>query len=487
MSAPSSLDNQTPASPWVLFGIDLSTVGQDWLRAMRQLYQIAPLRWFELNPPIQVLRSDGHVAQWQSNKFHPAVGHAPAKQPPFTAIELPEGLILRRALSLPDLPNAQIQDAVALDLMSSSPFQADDIAWGYVQTANEAGGVQIHSAFASRTQIAQYLSSAAAQHAWPSDSSEVWVFAPGSVQPIIFQGYGETIAEHARNQRRLRAGAALVLLAALVIAAAITPTLQVRHQAIQADQAYHQLQAQTSQLSEERAQFTKALDSVAQIKSYNEQRINPLEVLELLSDVLPKDVSVIGLKIEGQIVELTAEADNAAAVIQTLGELENFAEVRTTRPVQQVAQANKERFTVEMRIVPGAFNVKFSEEEMQPPEQPHEDAPALTEEEAPAAPAAAESSLRNSADPVGSSSAVIGGAIPRRGQASDSSGVAPPPAPPQPLKPQAAVPSTPSADPPTVSDNTETGASNHDETGSEDHLEQDDNADPSMADEEEQP
>ncbi|THJ36035.1 hypothetical protein E8K88_01815 [Lampropedia aestuarii] len=484
MSAPSSLDNQTPASPWVLFGIDLSTVGHDWLKAMRQLYQVAPLRWFELNPTIQVLRSDGRIAQWQSDQLLVTAGNAPAQQQPFTAVELPEDLILRRALSLPDLPSAQIHDAVALDLMSSSPFQADDIAWGYVQTASE-DGVQIHSAFASRTQIAQYLDSVATQQAWPSAQSEIWVFAPGSAQPIIFQGYGETIAEQARNKRRLRASTALGLLGLLLIAAAITPTLQVRHQAIQAEQAYQQLQAQTSTLSEERAQFTKALDSVAQIKTYNEQRINPLEVLELLSELLPKDVSVIGLKIEGQSVELTAEADNAAAIIQALGELDSFTEVRTTRPVQQVAQANKERFTVEMRIAPGAFNMKFSEELIAEPE-PAQETDSNSATQAPAAtPAAAEGSLQNSADPVGSSSAVIGGGSTRRGQSSGSSGVAPPSVPPPPLDLRA-LPTSPAAEPPTAPDNADSESSNQDQMESEEHMEQDGDADPSLADEESQ-
>lgn len=451
MSAPPSSYNQTPSSPWVLFGIDLSTVGQDWLEAMRRLYGVAPLRWFELNPAIHVLRSDGIAQQWQAGQLQAlnANARANATPAPFLAIELSENLILRRNLSLPNLPSAQIKDAVALDLMSSSPFQADDIAWGYVQM-DQGDGVQIHSAFASRSQIAQYLNSAAQQYGWPSDSSEVWAFVPGTAQPIILQGYAESLAEQARNKRRLQASVALLVLAGLAGALAITPTLQLRQQAIQAETAYQQLLAQTSQLTQERALFTKALDSVAQIKQYNEERINPLEVLELLSDELPEDVSVTSLEIENQTIELTAEADNAAAIIQALSELDSFAEVRSTRPVQQVARANKERFTVEMLIAKGAFDVKYSQElfvEPTPAEDVIEDAiEEVTEEDqgqappinssqplpTPAAPTAA---IVNSDLPAATSRATIGGGSVRRGEASNNSGVAPPPAAPQPLKP----------------------------------------------------
>lgn len=458
MSAPPPSDNPPSSSPWVLFGIDLSTVGQDWLEAMRRLYAVAPLRWFELNPVIQVLRNEGSMVRWQADHVGGLKTGAPidtsASQALFSAIELPEDLILRRTLTLPHLPNAQIRDAVALDLMSSSPFQADDIAWGYVQTTSD-NGVQIHSAFASRTQIAQYVERVRAQYGWHSQGSEVWAFVPGTTQPILFQGYGEPLAERARNKRRLQTSLALVILTGLITALAITPTLQVRQQAIQAEQAYKQLLAQTGRVTEERAQFTKALNGVAQIKQYNEQRVNPLEILEMLSEVLPKDVSVNSLQIEGQTVELTAEADNAAAIIQNLSELEAFSEVRTTRPVQQVAQVNKERFTVEMHIAPGAFNAKYSVEAFVEP-APAEAKPPLpaasTEPAAPSPLTPEHASPSSSIDSAATTStATIGGQSVRRSATSDNSGVAPPPPAPQPLKPQ-----TPVADNPTAPEANET-------------------------------
>ncbi|THU01038.1 hypothetical protein E9531_09650 [Lampropedia puyangensis] len=451
MSASTPSPNQASPSPWVLFGLDLSTIGQDWLHAMRQLYRLPPLRWFELNPRIGLLREDGNTAHWQSNRIE-AANDQTAQPTSLWAVELPETLLLRRTLSLPDLPAAQIQDAVALDLLSSSPFPADDIAWGFVQTPSDTG-THIQAAFASRTQIAKYLLNIQERYQWPNASSEIWAFAPGSAEPIVLQGYGESIAERARNARRTKTAFALLTFIGLLCALAITPTLQIRHQAIQADQAYQSLVAQTKTLTQERASLTKALEGVAQIKQYHEKRINPLEVLELLSAQLPDDVSVTTLKIEDQTVELTAEADNAAAIIQQLSELKQFSEVRSTRPVQQVARANKERFTVEMQVTAQAFNVKYEPKAIAPPTatEPLEQKPDSTSGAASEVPPnSAEQAPPNTATeqtstvptPVTSTGDTASPAAPAmatatrrpRGAPSQTSGVAPTPDAPSPIR-----------------------------------------------------
>lgn len=411
MSAPSPSTYDSPAAnPWELFGLDLRTIGQDWLHAMRQWHQMAPLRWFELKPLVQVLRADRSLAFWQDGRWHPGGGAATAAVAA-RAVQLPETLLLRRSLQLPDLPDAQVRDAVALDIFSSSPFAQDDVAWGYVQTRTETG-LQTMAAFASRTQIAAYLTQAlnAAPASWPAEHSEIWALpahAGEAVQPIVLQGYGEGLAEQARRRRRMKTWTALAVGAALLGALALTPTLQLRRQALQADAAYNQLVAQTSRLAEERAALTMALERVAQIKQRQAQRVNLAQVLQFLSTLLPADVSLHALefaheKAEGSqmpaqeadegsapmpkpMLKLLGEADNAAAVIQLLSAQEEWVDVRTTQPVQQIPQANKERFTVEMTIAPGAFNTRYSLEAL--PEA--EPAPELQPAPEPSPPVAA--------------------------------------------------------------------------------------------------
>ncbi|WP_347484187.1 PilN domain-containing protein [Vandammella animalimorsus] len=377
MSAlPSSTPPEKPQdSPWVLFGLDLRTIGRDWLQAMKQLHQRAPLRWFELAPSYQLLRADGSLARWQDGRLRPEERPERASHTPLWAIELPEALLLRRSLTLPDLPAAQIRQAVELDIASSSPFPADELIWGFNEqpVSSHSAARQIQAVFGARQHIQQYLDglrqrppahagAAALPAAWPLERSELWAFAPQGGRPIVLQGFAEGIAQQAINARRQRTWLALLLAAALLTALAVTPTWRLRNQAIEANQAYHALLAQASRQDGERTVLMSALESATHIQSQMARRVNPAEVIELLSKLLPNDVSALELKWDGEAIDLTAEAGNAAAIIQLLSEHEAFAEVRTTRPVQVVPRADKERFSVQMRLAPGALNTGYTPE-----------------------------------------------------------------------------------------------------------------------------
>lgn len=400
----------TANNPWELFGLDLRTIGQDWLHAMRQLHRLPPLRWFELNPSVQLIRADHSTALWRNARLRAQQEASTADaNPPVFAVELPEALLLRRSLHLPELPEAQLRDAVLLDVLSSSPFAQDDIAWGFIQTRTDTGW-RTDAAFASRAQIAQHL--AGLPQDWPSAQSEVWAFAPQSLQPIVLQGYAEGLREGARARRRTQTWLALGTCALLLGALALTPTLQLRRQALQADAAYNQLIAQTARLAEERAALTTALENIHQIRQRQSMRVNLAQVLQFLSELLPADVFLHTLEFENQpaaqagnsdtgategdgaLVQklvLMGEADNAAAVIQLLGAQDAFTDVRTTQPVQQVPNANKERFTVQMAIAPGAFNVHYSTEDLPEPQaQQPAQLPQAPAPEAPQPPATAQ-------------------------------------------------------------------------------------------------
>ncbi|PAT36551.1 PilN domain-containing protein [Vandammella animalimorsus] len=439
MSAPpSSIPPEKPNdSPWVLFGLDLRTIGRDWLQAMKQLHRRAPLRWFELEPSYQLLRADGSLARWQGGRLRPQEPQPPSgdhgSHAPLWAIELPEALLLRRSLTLPQLPAAQIRQAVALDIVSSSPFPEDELVWGFCErpSGQHGGARQIEAAFGARQHIQQYLDglrqrppaqdgAAALPAAWPLERSELWAFTPQGGQPIVLQGFAEGIAQQAINARRQRTWLALLLAAALLAALAVTPTLRLHNQAIEANQAYHALLAQASGLDGERTVLMSALESATHIQAQMARRVNPAEVIELLSKLLPDDVSALELKWDDEAIDLTAEAGNAAAIIQLLSEQPAFAEVRTTRPVQVVPRADKERFSVQMRLAPGALNTGYTSEPL----------PEATPPAAPAEPAAAPAPQPDAAAGAGSTAAAAPTATPAAPQAAQAaptdSGATPP-------------------------------------------------------------
>ena len=74
---------------------------------------------------VQLLHADGSRSVWHGAQRLPGEGaHR------FTAVELPEDLVLRFARDLPLLSRADTEAALELEARSHSPFSAEDLAWG---------------------------------------------------------------------------------------------------------------------------------------------------------------------------------------------------------------------------------------------------------------------------------------------------------------------------------------------------------------------
>lgn len=356
----SPLPEQKP-SQWSLFGIDPRTLGQDWLRALTLLNRYPPLKWLEKEPVVQVLRADQSLALWDGEKLHPQSGSAGkaagegGEPPQAYAVELPEDLILRRSLTLPRLPQQQIMDAVWLDISNSNPFAEEDVVWGFAQQP-EGEYLRLDAAMASHAQIGNYLQQVQTRRKdWPVAQSEVWALG-GSGTPIVFTGFAEHVRQDLINRRRGKNWLMLGALALLLGAVLVTPTLQLRSKALQADDAYNRLVEQAAEATAERDAFTRMMEDLEVVKTAQASRVNALEVLNQLTRSLPADVSINNFRLEQGKVELSATADNAAAIMQLLGDMDEFSEVSSSGAVTRNPIVDKENFSVELTVASSAFN-----------------------------------------------------------------------------------------------------------------------------------
>lgn len=303
-----------------LFGLDLGGLfghfAAGWAEAMRW-----PL--FARFLPVRVLRvllPDGGMRSARDGVLGDPVGGAAAALP--QALLLPEELVLRRVLRLPRLPAEQLRAAVELEARAAVPFHAQDLVWGYAAAAAIDGIVPVHVAISSRAQVERHRAT------FPRVPLDVEVWAPG--QPcIVFQGFGQAPPSPRRRWVFwLLAVLVLLQLAALVL----TPVVQARLLAIQAQRAQVAIQAQIApqlelreQLSGERARLESVRQAVA-------QRAQLLPILDELTRLLPDDAALDQLVFEGRTIQLTGYAADAVALLQALGNSSSFKEVRATLP-----------------------------------------------------------------------------------------------------------------------------------------------------------
>lgn len=337
-----------------MFGIEPQTLGQEWLRALAILHGYPPLRWLEAAPVVLLLRADRVTRQhWQAGALGAAGETLPAGDAQQAwALELPEEWLLYRRLDLPRLPGDQVRDAVWLDIRSSSPFAEGDTVWGFTEERG-AEKITVRAALASRRQVGEYLQSAQSA-GWPVEQSEVWALADPH-EPIVLQGYGEAARRQRAGKRRRLNSLLLAGLLALLAALAVTPTIQLRLKAIQANAAYERLNRQAQAGNAERDAFARAAQDIEVIKNAGAAGVNVLEVLKLLTETLPADVSLTSFKLENaNQVEFTALADNAAAVVQLLGDVPAFTDVRSAGAVTRVG-SGKDSFRAQLTLVPAHF------------------------------------------------------------------------------------------------------------------------------------
>lgn len=250
--------------------------------------------------------------------------------------------------------------AMALEAKTSSPFDASDLVWGHGFVRSLAGGgKQIELAMASRKQVAQFLAGARTTELAQGRPIELWVM-PSQGLPVVLSGYGEAARASYCTRRRRWGYALLALLGLGLIALAITPTLQLRSRAIEAVLSFDQVVRAGAPAVKQREQLMASVDSLTALSELTNGRIEPLKVLDKLTQTLPDDTAIQGIKLQGNKLIMNGHTANASALMQLLGEVPGFKEVRSPAATTKVGNG-KETFAAELLLDTQVYGVKSAQ------------------------------------------------------------------------------------------------------------------------------
>lgn len=340
------------------FGLDL----HDLARQLREPWDGAStwpvFSWLNPVTPVWLVQADGRDALWADGQrtYASPTASASAGAAAFTAIEVPEDLLLRRSVRLPAMGAADHASALALEARTASPFASDDLVWGAASPAS--AGSPLSLVLASRKQLLAYQSTLG--NRVPAGSvPEFWVFeAPD--RPLVLGGFGEA-RRLAFAARRRRTG--LVLLASAVAIAcliALTPSLQLKLRANEARAAYAALAASAAPAIARREALLRAADQTTALQQRLADRIEPLRLLDVLTRILPDDTALQSLQLVGTKVTVTGFTANASTLMQLLGNQPGFRDVRAPGAATRVPGAEKEAFTIEFTADPAQLGVRVA-------------------------------------------------------------------------------------------------------------------------------
>lgn len=344
---------QSISSDARFLGVDLKALWQEICHSWQRIHQWPVLSWLTPAVPVILYQADGAQSFWLKDALN--ASSTGAVKTKFMAVELPQEHVLRRTLSLPQMGDTDISDAVALEARASSPFVAQDLVWGYCARSGQHGKCSVEMAIASRKQVGAYLATQSGR-LLGNASPEVWVRGD-QVDPIVLQGYGE-IHRHAYAARQRRWGYALLLLAGVLLGGiAITPTAQLRLRAIEAVFAYDSAVQRTASLVQQREALMQSVEKLGVLSEMLSGRIEPLRVLDKLTKVLPDDTALQSFKLQGVKVTIAGDTANASALLQLLGEQPGLRDVRAPSAAMRIPGAPKESFVIEFVLDPQQFGV----------------------------------------------------------------------------------------------------------------------------------
>lgn len=306
--------------------------------------------WFTPEVAVKVLGPEGTVSGWRVGRSVTAAAATSVSRARFTAVGLPDSMVLLRRLSLPALSGTEIAQAVELDVSGANPFPADDLVWGHSVRPLRAGFVDVQVALASRSQIQAHLGELP-QRLPIGEQPEIWAIGPAS-SPVVLGGFGEH-RRLAYTSRRRRFAFGLLFLACLLFFAALaTPVMQRRMRAIQAVTAFDALSLKAEPALRQRAELAKSADTAAALKEILAQRADPLYVMDLLTQALSDDTSLLGVQVQGSKVSINGMTGNAAALMQQLSARPEFRDVKAPVAATRPLGSPKDVFSIELTLVP---------------------------------------------------------------------------------------------------------------------------------------
>ncbi len=325
-----------------LFGLDLGDLAQGLRRGWDGLRRWPWVAW--LSPPEAVLAHwpDGSRRLLRGASMEPI---AASGEPAFHALVLPQDLVLSRQLRLPHIADAEIEEALALELQAESPFPIEALDWGWRLDAVAESGLVVTLAFVSRDHVDAMVEDPPSTLSSPF---EVWVDAEG---PVVLRGRGEA-PRLARGRARRRRLLCLILLnIALLGGLSAVPYWQLRERTVDAQGQWEALQRTANPYLDARAALVAAEGHAAAIEAWAGDQVDMPALLHKLTVLLPDTAYLKRFDAEGRRIRITGSAADGAGLMDSLRADPEVSELRALSPIVR-GRDGLDNFYLEFQLLP---------------------------------------------------------------------------------------------------------------------------------------
>jgi len=339
-----------------LFGLDLEALLQRWRAGWRELLWGPELGLRRsLEAPVALQREGAVDLEYYVAETPLSVGRA-VPDTGYRAVLLPASRVLLREFQVPAALEADLEEAIALEVQASSPFVAEDTCFGWATRERRKDKLIISLAITAVSEVMAYVHSQGIDTREERAMPEIWCLSEEG-KAIVLQGFGEQ--RRASDYRRrlgwlaLLGGAAVVLVCGLLAVPGLV-------RGMQADNMdYHHARALKESAAAMELRETLAVDNerAQAIQQLLDEQFDYYRFLDDLTARTPDSVYIEQISMEDGQVQMRGWAANAAEYMETLSEHPRYVEVKAPTAFRRNERTQLEQFVLELRLAgepPGA-------------------------------------------------------------------------------------------------------------------------------------
>ena len=336
-------------------GSHMGSIKADLLAAWRGMLGWPVISWLWPESDVRLWLTGGSVGVSRGMSSGLISNEARARAARFEALVLPETLLLRKLVTLPQLQATELAAALALEVQSISPFAIDDTVWSHQSVSSDSNATKVHVVIASRRLIAQH-----AESNFPRlemKAAEVWVQQVEKTGFVALQGYGDTRRQSQNRMWRWVSALLVLLVLALAAGIALTPTVRLYLVSVQASRALEIVTKKANPAVEQREALLRLSQQISSLDKLIDKPVPPLQTLSLITQALPDDTSLLSLQVQGLKVTMTGQTANAALLMKQLGSTAGLQDVKAPTPATKPLGATREQFTIDFVLDPTQLKV----------------------------------------------------------------------------------------------------------------------------------
>jgi len=259
---------------------------------------------------------------------------------------LPDGLVLKRSISMPLAAERELKQAIRYDLDRQTPFNPDDVFFDYrvIERKPDAGQMDIELVVVPKASLGPQLS-ALSQAGLGVHRIDV---QPSSQQ---VSGVGYNLLPYDQRARRVnrrgRFHLMLGIIAVILLAIVMWQSLNLRRDALSAYEAAADEARQEARLvANMTTEFEDALEAARFLNTEREKRPPVLVLLNEITRVIPDDTYLQRLIVNGCEAQLQGLSSSSQKLIELVNKSELMDGALFRGPISVDPRTNRERFNL---------------------------------------------------------------------------------------------------------------------------------------------